>query len=495
VVRKIPRVLWIALPMAYLLYFFHLDAVGMLGVDEPRYASIAREMARSGDWITPRLWGDPWFEKPALLYWMSGAAFRLGLGPDLAPRLPVALLAAAFLVFYWWILDREFGCRAAWLATLILGTCAGLLGYSQAAVPDLPLTATFSAAMLLTLPWIGKRDTRYLPAAAAMLGFAVLAKSLPPLALAAPLALRWRWWRDLLRWRVVAPFLIVALPWHVACYARNGRVFLDTLFVQHQIGRFTSGALLHAQPWWYFLPVLLGLLLPWPPLLGLAARRPAWRDPRRVFLLAWFLFGLAVFSISVNKLPGYVLPLLPAVAALMAVALDEARSARPWLIGCALLLAAFPIAAPILPEAAANGLSRAPRPAFHWTWLLPAAVAAGVWVLESRYRRLAATMLVAAGAAAGMLYVKSTATAELNRVESARALWQEIAGRAGEICVDNINRAWRYGLNYYSITPLPECSEQPRPLRIVQAPGAAPRVVAASAGPALQGLMVTSPVR
>ena len=149
VARIFPRVLWIVLPMAYFLYFFHLGAVGMMGADEPRYASISREMASSGDWITPRLWGDPWFEKPVLLYWLGGAAFRLGFGPELAPRLPVALLAAVFLVFYWWILNREFGCRAAWFAALILGTSAGLLAYSQAAVPDLPLTATFAAAMLL----------------------------------------------------------------------------------------------------------------------------------------------------------------------------------------------------------------------------------------------------------------------------------------------------------------------------------------------------------
>src|SRR3954471_6339517 len=129
--RKIPRLLWLALPMAYLLYFHALGAKGMLGPDEPRYAAISQEMARSGDWITPRLWGRPWFEKPALLYWMQGTAFRAGLGPDLAPRLPVALLAVAFLAFYWWMLRREFGDRAAWFATFILGTCAGWIGFSQ----------------------------------------------------------------------------------------------------------------------------------------------------------------------------------------------------------------------------------------------------------------------------------------------------------------------------------------------------------------------------
>src|SRR6516162_10513370 len=120
--RKPKALVWLALPLAFWLYFSHLSTAGLLGPDEPRYASVAREMARSGDWITPRLWGEPWFEKPALLYWMTGAAFRLGLGPELAPRLPVALLAFSFLGFYWWILRREFGFLAAWLSTLILST-------------------------------------------------------------------------------------------------------------------------------------------------------------------------------------------------------------------------------------------------------------------------------------------------------------------------------------------------------------------------------------
>ena len=86
----------------YFLYFFRLGGAGLVGPDEPRYAWIGRAMAQTGDWVTPRLWGQPWFEKPALLYWLTGAAFRLGLGPDLAPRLPVALVSVGFLCFYWW---------------------------------------------------------------------------------------------------------------------------------------------------------------------------------------------------------------------------------------------------------------------------------------------------------------------------------------------------------------------------------------------------------
>ncbi len=479
--RKIPPALWIVLPTAYLLYFYHLGATGLLGPDEPRYASIAREMARSGDWITPRLWGQPWFEKPALLYWLTGAAFRLGIGPDLAPRLPVALMAAGFLLFYWWILRREFGARAAWFATLVLGCCGGWLVSSQVGVPDMPMTATFSAAMLLALPWIARRDTRYLPVAAALLGLAVLAKGPVALVLAAPLCLRLRNARDLLRPRVVAPFLAVALPWYLLCYLRNGKVFLHDFFLVHNLERFTSNALMHVQPWWFYLPVLAGLLLPWFPLLFLMGWRAAWRDPRRLYLLAWVVFGMVFFTAATNKLPGYLLPLLPAAAALIGLVLDDVRAAHvgPCLAGCAVLLVAFPMAARMLPAALATGLLKAPLPAFQATWLLAAGVAAAAWLLESRGRRMAAVLLIAAGAAAGTVYLKRVAAPELDRTVSARALWRQVSGRANEVCVGQIERNWRYGLNYYSGTPLPECSLEPRPWWVRQSPGQPPNLAAA----------------
>src|SRR5580698_8330357 len=120
--RKIPPALWLALPLAYFLYFYHLDAVGLMGPDEPRYAAVARTMAESGDWITPRLLGQPWFEKPALLYWMEAIFYRAGFGDEIAPRLPLAMLAVAFLGFYWWILRREFGQPTAAFSTAILAT-------------------------------------------------------------------------------------------------------------------------------------------------------------------------------------------------------------------------------------------------------------------------------------------------------------------------------------------------------------------------------------
>jgi 4-amino-4-deoxy-L-arabinose transferase-like glycosyltransferase len=471
VLRKIPRLVWAVPPLAYLVYFFDLSAAGLLGPDEPRYAAISREMARSGDWITPRLWSGPWFEKPALIYWMGGAAFRLGLNTELAPRLPVALMAVAFLIFYWWMLRREFGARAAWMATLILGTSGMFVAYSQNAVTDLPLTATYAAAMLLALPWVDRRDTRLLPAAAALFGLAALAKGLVPIFLAAPLVMG-RHVRDWLRWRVALPFCLVALPWYALCYWRNGWPFIHDFFVVQTFSRVTSDALMHVQKVWFYLPVMAAGLLPWLPLSALLVRRSWYGDRRRAFLALWALLVLVEFSIPPNKLPGYILPMMPAVAALMALGLDEAKDARWHLAICAATLVVFPLAAQVLPAAVLNGLSRAPRPSLSAVaGLGVGGLAALVWTLESRGRRLAAVLAVAAGAAGGIAYLKAVATPELDRGVSARGLWREIGGRGGEVCLDNVKRNWEYGLDYYLGTQIPNCGNEFKPLRVMPRPG------------------------
>src|SRR6266478_5161907 len=185
---RFPKRYLLAIPLLYLLYFFGLTNAGLVGPDEPRYAAIPRQMAQSGDWITPRLWGEPWFEKPALLYWIEGAAFRLGLSEDLAPRLPVALTSVAFLIFFYWILRREFGDPAAVFSTAILATSAGWLSLSHIGVTDLPMSAAFSAGMLISLAWLERGERRSLPLAAGLLGLAVLAKGFVPLVLTLPLA-------------------------------------------------------------------------------------------------------------------------------------------------------------------------------------------------------------------------------------------------------------------------------------------------------------------
>lgn len=453
----------------YLLFLFGLDGVGLLGPDEPRYAAIGREMARSGDWVTPQLWGEPWFEKPPLVYWMAAAGFRAGFGPETAPRLPVALLSIAFLIFYWRALEREFGRRAALFSMAILGTSAGWLAFSRVAVPDLPMAAAFSAAMLLCLPWLERGDRRGLPAAAALLGVAALAKGLPPLALALPLA--WmgrRRWRDWLRPGPIAAFLVVAAPWYALVTARHGEAFLADFFLKHHLSRFFTGALEHRQPFWFYVPVLLAGLFPWTPLLVLPRTRALYADVRLRFLLAWAAFGFVFFSASTNKLPGYLLPLIPAVCALTGVALAKRERAVAPLAACGALLALIPVVAAVLPEALRRGITHADPPGV-WQWLacVPALlIAPAAGRMERRDRRSLAIGSLAAAAAGGVAWLTLAAFPTLDRTVSARGFWRGIEGRASQVCVGEVNRGWRYNLNYYSGTPLPSCAEAARPLRI-----------------------------
>ncbi|MDQ6665886.1 MAG: glycosyltransferase family 39 protein [Acidobacteriota bacterium] len=458
----------------YFLYLFDLTAMGLVMRDEPRYASIGRAMAQSGDWITPRLWGEPWFEKPPLLYWMTGAAFRLRLSADLAPRLPVALLSVAFLLFYAWILRREFGMRAAVYAAVMLGTSAGWLAYSHVSVTDLPLAATFSAAMLLTLPWIRLRERRWLMPASAMLALAVLAKGLVPLVLALPLL--WigrKQWRDLLAPRPVLIFAAIALPWYSLCTIRNGTLFPRTFFWEHHFQRFTSNALQHGQPFWYYAPVFLLAFFPWTPMLLVLFRRDLYRDARMLFLLLWLAFGFLFFSAAANKLPGYLLPLLPAAAALGGIGAARARSAGGVLFACTILLSLTPLIAAILPPALAAGSFRfsfLAQSSWKQFWAISAGlILAGIilWFLDLHGRRNAAFASLAGLTILSVVYLETAAFPVIDQAASARPIWRELQGRDQRACIGNIDRSWRYGLNYYSVLPLPDCREFDAPLAVV----------------------------
>jgi len=154
--------------------------------------------------------------------------------------------------------------------------------------------------------------------------------------------------------------------------------------------------------------------------------------------------------------------------------LEKARQVRWILAGCGLMLIMLVIALQMLPGALAAGLSHAQFPVFSWTWLLPIAAAVAVWKLESAGLRDASVLLVAALVGAVMLDLKVSGAAEIDRNASARGLWRQIAGHRDQVCVAEIHRNWRYGLNYYSETPLPDCAAHPLPLRLTQLPGRAP---------------------
>lgn len=471
----------------YSLYFWGMSGRGLIGPDEPRYAAIAREMAVSGDWVTPSLDGEPWFEKPALLYWMGAAAARLGFDDDRATRLPVALLSVGFLIYFYLALASSFGRNAAVLATMILGTSVGWVAFSHAGIFDLPLAVTVSVALISLLPWIEQAERSERPPPlifGGFLGLSVLAKGLAGPAVAAlallPL-LAEAGLRDrilsLARPRTLLAFAAVSLPWYALCYFQNGSVFVEDFIWKHHVMRFVSSELQHVQPVWYFVPVLLGALLPWTPLLGLLPRLAIGGDTRLRFLAGWAATTFLFFSLSVNKLPAYILPALPPLAGLMGVGLAKARRPVILLTSAALLLMLVPIGAALAPEAMSHGLRRAwPPTDVSWFWVASVLLAAAGAAIAAARGTTASASAVAAAAAVSLVLLKIAAVPEIDRQAGTRSLWQQIKPRHEATCLGDVRRHVVYGLRYYSTGRLPDCSTEPRPFRVESDP---PRIVPA----------------
>jgi 4-amino-4-deoxy-L-arabinose transferase-like glycosyltransferase len=420
-------------------------------------------MAQTGDLVTPRLWGAPWFEKPPLLYWMTAAGTLAGVNADLAGRLPVALLSLFFLAVSFVLLRREFGFASAAISTALLATCAGWITYSGLCLTDLPLAVFFSLAVYAALPLlrdqprVANLSWRFL-ALGACLGLAVLAKGLVPIVLALPffwfLRPFWRKW-----WLAITGCLIVAAPWYALVTARNGYPFIQEFFLRHHFERLYSASLQHVQPWYYYVPVLLGGLFPWTPLFGLLAwREPAW-DRRRRFLATVIVFGFLFFSATRNKLPGYLLPLLPSAFALLGAQFEAKRLSlvsRAWLIPCAVLIAAIPLLAPVLPESLSLGkISLAGLTRFSRTELFYIALPI-VAVLLAR-RSWAGTLLVLCVVSGG-LYLKHVSYPTLDKEVSARSLWRHWGDLPGSLCESWAGRDWVYGLSFYRGALIPPCS-------------------------------------
>jgi 4-amino-4-deoxy-L-arabinose transferase-like glycosyltransferase len=442
----------LAIPFV-LLYVSELGSAGFLGPDEPRYASIGREMARSGDWVTPRLNGSPWFEKPPLLYWTTASAIRLGFRDEWAARLPVALISLGFLAFFYSTLRREFSPNLALTATAILAGSAGWLAASFAAIPDLPMSAALGAAMLIAL-FDKRRASGWL--AGAFLGIAILAKGFVPAALFVPVWLVARG----KRLAIPAAAVSIAAPWYLLCLWRNGAAFWNDFFWKQHVARlFSAEALQHGQPFWYYVPILLVGLFPWTPLAAALAQRKLYEDSRVRFLAIWLCIGFAFFSMVPNKLPFYILPLLPALAIVLAAALEKAGGFEWWLAACVLAMTLLPTITNVLPEAFLMGATKV-----HWRFnpagLIVAAVAAGVWWIAWRGFRERAILAAALVAALGAGYLKLAALPLLDRRDSVRSFWQLHHEEMADACIDSatVSRAFQYGLDYYAGRDVPDCA-------------------------------------
>jgi len=473
----------------YAVFFSGLGAIGFVGPDEPRYADVARAMLRSGDYITPRLFGEPWFEKPPLYYWLAALFFRLGID-EISARLPSAVAAAAFLALWFWFADKYYSRRAAILSSIMLGTSAGYIGFARAAAMDMLLTATLGAALVFLAIWLWDDEPRALYWFYAFLGLATLAKGPLAVGLAGLLFAgfvahyrHWRAIRHILLTPALACFAVVALPWYLLCYRANGQPFFQEFFIKHNVERFTSAAAIgHGQPFWFYVPVIVAAIFPWSPLLLLPARqilRNGWEktfeSPRITFLACWVVLPFTFFSLSQNKLPGYLLPLLPPLTLWIASALETeapshesgATAFNNTLLGCAaLLLLALPALVLILPDALAAGLShtlrelsvsalwrqlaRGPFPAYVWILILLLIALAIFSVVQQRL--LQAAIVIAVAIAISVLSVTKFLAGGINRVASVKSVAARLASLgvpASSVGEYYITRNQVYGLSFY----------------------------------------------
>ncbi len=461
--------------LAIALYLLPIGDRGLIGPDEPRYASISREMAESGDWVTPRLWGEAWFEKPAMLFWMGGVGYSAGL--QSYTRVPVALLSLGFLAFFFWRVRAHFDGETAVTATCLLATSAGWVAYSDAGVFDAPLAAFTSSALLCLLPWAsshGRGRPAEMAAFGALLGFGVLSKGLVALLVAAAatvpvLVRRPRALLDLLRPVPLGAFCLACLPWYAACYWANGQEFIDEFIVRHHFERFVSSSLQHVQPWWFYLPVLAVFLLPWTPLaLSLRWETVAAGTSRR-FLACWALGPLLLFSVAVNKLPGYILPSLPPLAILLAIQW-KARASRPLLLAAGATLLLVPLAGTLLPEALADGIRRAWAGLDSATLLARAAAGIAAFALASivalktpRERSVPALCAIVALTLAAL---KFQAFPAISLQAGTREFVAKEQTRLASSCIGDIRRHAAYGIRHYSGHTVPDCEKVPAAFRI-----------------------------
>ncbi len=306
---------------------------GLFDLDEGFYAAVVAEMNRRGEWVTPYYNGQPWFEKPILLYWLAKPTVML-FGDMVGPRLPSVLSSIGCYLVVAWYARRRLSDDAATWAILVLSTSLVFVAVGRLMMTDMPLVLAFSGAMFTF--WeslVG--DRRWRLATAALLGVAVLAKGPVALILFALIA-GWTFYREpTLRpafrgyWLSGTALLAVVIAlWYVPAYLANGDLFVQKFLIEQNIGRFTGGDKAHTikAAWAYglYIPVIFIGMLPWSLWLWKSWKQPIAGNTEgdnsqgfRRFLWAWALIIFVFFSISSAKLPHYVLPVFLPLAMLL----------------------------------------------------------------------------------------------------------------------------------------------------------------------------------
>ncbi len=416
---------WIGLAalagLCLILFGYRLGGPGFW-TDESIYAQTAREMASSGDWITPTLCGKPYLIKPVLYHWLAAASFRLLGENELAGRLPQALAGTIGVLALAVFAGRLLGKSAGLLAGASLAASPGYAVGSRVAGMDVLLTAGITLSLCCF--FLGYREPArrraWFLASGLFAGVATLAKGPVGAAIPALVALAFLIKRRELRLAVsppalqgVAAGLLAASVWYLPVWAVNGGRFTRVFWLENNLARISEPVSDHAGPLAYYVPVFLLAFLPWSfpfvlavihSLLRAVRRAPAQPDPPAEFLWSWFLVPFVFYSLIATKLPGYLLPVFPPAAILVAREWSRYGAPQPgapdrgFRIACALGAMSLPGVALAVPFLLQNRYGIPPGR----IWLFPAVsflfAAAAVFPALAARGRLRAGWWVAAGA-------------------------------------------------------------------------------------------------
>jgi 4-amino-4-deoxy-L-arabinose transferase-like glycosyltransferase len=309
--------------LAVTVFFFHLGVYG-LWPDEARYAEIAREMVALGDYILPHLNYVAYIEKPPLLYWLTAISFHLFGVTQFAARLTVAASALVGLAATCFFAHRSFGRSHALLAGAVLTTTVLYAAMAQVLTTDMLLTALMTVAFFaFFLHW--SEGGRWCWLFYFAMALAVLTKGPIGAALPIAVAILFLWGQGELtgavgRFKVVSGILVmvaISAPWFIVMTIREPGYF-SFYFVGEYLRRFFQSGYSHAEPIYFYVPVLAVGMLPWSLMVPFLSWRNAAANPARRFCAIVAAAVFVLFSLASAKLIPYILPAIPALAVLIA---------------------------------------------------------------------------------------------------------------------------------------------------------------------------------
>jgi len=311
----------------------HLGGYPLFDADEGRNGEVGREMAATNDYVMPRLDGMPYLDKPIVYFAAEAAAMEVLGATEVAARLPAYLFTLATAALLFWFARRVWGPEAGWTAVIAYLAMPLTLAFARTVIFDSALCFFIVAAIIAFYLAVearaaGERLLRWSVLAWAAIGAGVLTKGpvaiALPLLIAIPYAVTRRAFRALWSWWGLVAFVAIIAPW-VWAVSQVVPDFLHYVLVTETAQRLATKALKRTGPPWYFIPYLVGGAMPWSIAAFFALRRdpadgatPANAPRPRLYVLLWIIIPFLFFSISQSKRPQYILPVMPAVALLIA---------------------------------------------------------------------------------------------------------------------------------------------------------------------------------